>query len=88
MTYQVELKPKARKFLSSLSVIERQRINERLKQISNDPRSNGVIKLSGKTPEQYRIRQGDYRILYSIHDNVLVVEVIDIDHRKNIFRGK
>jgi len=50
--------------------------------LSNNPHPNGYKKLNGR--EGYRIRSGNYRIVYSIHDNKLVVEVIDLGHRKDI----
>lgn len=86
MVYKVELVPKVMKFLQTIPKTDKERIQEKLKQISENPRSEGVVKLTGKTPEQYRIRQGDYRIVFSIHDHILVVEVIEVNHRKDIYR--
>ncbi len=86
MTYKVELKPQALKYLKNLPAPDKDKIIERLKLISENPRCEGVVKLSGKDPSQYRIRHGDYRIVYSIHDHVLVVEVIEINHRKDVYK--
>ena len=86
MTYKVELKPQVVKYLKNLPVHDKEKIIERLKLVSENPRCEGVIKLEGKDPGQYRIRQGDYRIVYSIHDQVLIVEVIEINHRKDVYR--
>lgn len=52
--------------------------------LENNPRPHGCIKLQGK--EAFRIRVGNYRIIYEIHDQVLKVTVIDIGHRKDIYR--
>lgn len=51
--------------------------------LSKNPRPNGYKKLIGR--EGYRIRSGNYRIIYSIYDNSLIVEVIDLGHRKDIY---
>ena len=85
MTYKVELKPQVLKFLKTLPVQDKDKIVQKLMQVSENPRPDGVVKLS-EDPTQYRIRQGDYRIVYSIHDQVLVVEVIEINHRKDVYR--
>ena len=52
--------------------------------MADNPRPSGVQKLSGK--ERYRIRQGRYRILYSIRDRELVVYIVRIDDRKSVYR--
>lgn len=86
MQYSVELKPKAVKFLKSIPKDDKERIEKRLLELSKNPRNESVIKLAGKDPEQYRARQGDYRILFVIIDHTLVVEVIDIAHRKDAYK--
>ena len=60
------------------------RILNRIKALSIEPRPPGVEKLSGQ--ERYRIRQGVYRILYEIQDNELVVVVIKIGHRRDVYK--
>ena len=64
---------------------ERQRIIRRIGQLANDPRPPGSKKLSGH--DKYRVRQGAYRIVYSIEDMELVVAVVKVGHRKNVYRG-
>lgn len=61
-----------------------QRILERLESLRVEPRPPGSLKLSGK--EYYRLRQGNYRILYEIQDTVLVVLVIKVGHRREVYR--
>ena len=58
-------------------------IIQSIKKLSIDPRSHGYKKLKGR--DAYRIRQGDYRIIYEIYDNIFLVAVIAIGHRKNIY---
>jgi mRNA interferase RelE/StbE len=61
-----------------------QRILERLESLRGEPRPPGSLKLSRK--EYYRLRQGNYRILYEIQDTVLVVLVIKVGHRREVYR--
>jgi mRNA interferase RelE/StbE len=63
----------------------RQRVVERIRRLAADPRSPGCHKLSGR--DRYRIRQGSYRILYSIEDERLIVYVVKVGHRKHVYRG-
>jgi mRNA interferase RelE/StbE len=86
MQYRVELRPKVVKFLGTIPTVDSQRIQDRIKELSTNPRQDGVIKLSGKDPAQYRVRQGNYRILFTIFDELLLVEVIEINHRKDAYR--
>jgi len=64
---------------------ERQRIIRRIGQLADNPRPPGSRKLSGH--DRYRIRQGAYRIVYSIDDVDIVVVVVKVGHRKNVYRG-
>jgi len=61
------------------------RILERIEALSLDPRPQGVEKLSGQ--EKYRIRQGVYRIIYEIKDKELVVVVVKVGHRRDVYRN-
>ena len=58
----------------------------RIQSLADEPRPPGALKLSGR--ERYRIRQERYRILYTIEDSVMVVYVIKIGDRKNVYRSK
>jgi mRNA interferase RelE/StbE len=85
--YSLRIKKSARKELESIATkAERQRIIGRIKSLADDPRPPGAVKLSGR--EWYRVRQGRYRILYSIEDTVLTVYVVKIGDRKNVYRAK
>ena len=61
-----------------------QRILNRIESLQNDQRPDGCEKLSGQ--ERYRIRQSNYRIIYGIEDDRLVVTVIKVGHRRAIYR--
>jgi len=64
---------------------DRQRITQRILALAENPRPPGVEKLSG-TNEKYRIRQGNFRILYEIQDDKLIVTVIRVADRKDVYR--
>jgi len=64
---------------------DRDRITQRILALAENPRPPGVEKLSG-TSEKYRVRQGDFRILYEIQDDVLTVYIVRIGDRKEVYR--
>jgi mRNA interferase RelE/StbE len=82
--YAVELLPSAAKALSRLDRSVQFRIARRIDRLANDPRP-GAFKLSGNH-DVWRVRMGDYRILYRIEDDRLVVLVIRIGHRREVYR--
>ena len=85
-SYRLRIKKSAAKELEAIPrKADRQRIARRIQALADDPRSHGCKKLSGS--ERYRLRQGDYRIVYAIEDDELVVYVIRIADRKNVYRG-
>jgi mRNA interferase RelE/StbE len=85
-SYKVLIKKSAAKELEAIAgTKDRERIARRIQALADDPRPMGVEKLSG-TAEKYRIRQGDFRILYEIQDDVLVVYVVRIADRKDVYR--
>ena len=61
-----------------------QRILERIDQLAHDPRPPESIKLTGA--EKYRLRQGDYRILYTIEDDIVTVTIVKIGHRRDVYQ--
>lgn len=64
---------------------DRRKIVDRIGFLADDPRPHGCKKLSGR--ERYRIRQGQYRIVYSVEDSVSVVCVVKVGHRRDVYRG-
>jgi len=81
--YKIEIKKSAAKEISKLPKVEVQRIVNKIQTLSEDPRPNGCKKLSGN--EKYRIRIGVYRVLYSIMDEKLVIYIVKVGHRKEIY---
>lgn len=82
--YKILIKSSAAKELARLPKIDIQRIASKIKSLSTDPRPHGCEKLS--VQERYRIRQGKYRIVYSIEDDKLIVYVIKIAHRSVVYK--
>jgi mRNA interferase RelE/StbE len=83
--YKIQIKPSAAKELEAISQKkDRQKIADRIRALSEDPRPPGCQKLSGQ--ERYRIRQGWYRIIYTIDDQQVIIVVVKIGHRKDIYR--
>ncbi|MGA9351038.1 MAG: type II toxin-antitoxin system RelE/ParE family toxin [Anaerolineae bacterium] len=84
MNYTVHLKRSAEKELDDLPDPVHNRIVERLLALEQNPRPRGVRKLKGRA-EEYRLRVGDYRILYVVDDAAQVVEIIAIRHRREAY---
>jgi mRNA interferase RelE/StbE len=85
VTYRVDVRPEPQKFLRKLcDQVLAARLVAAMRALANDPRPSGCKKLKGN--ELWRIRVGDYRIIYQIHDRVLVVLVVSIGHRSDVYR--
>ena len=83
--YRVEIKRSARKEIRAITrVKDRQRVVARIAALAEDPRPPGCKKLAGG--EAYRVRQGSYRIVYTVSDDVLVVEVVKVGDRRDVYR--
>jgi len=82
--YRITIKSSAAKELEQIRKKDRDRIVERIRALAENPRPPQAKKLSGE--EKYRIRQGDYRILFQIHDDVVTVVVVKIGHRRDVYR--
>lgn len=84
--YSVELKPSARKELERLPPKLIQRVFPKLEELASEPRPVGCKKLRGGRAE-WRIRVGDYRVVYTIDDGTLLVSVTRIRHRSEVYEG-
>jgi mRNA interferase RelE/StbE len=83
-SYDLVVKRSAERELRALPKQDLRRVTKRLQDLSHNPRQAGCEKLSGH--EQYRIRQGDYRIVYAIDDATHVVTLVKIGHRREVYR--
>ena len=83
--YRIELKRSAAKEVEKLKDKSvRKQVVARIQKLAEDPRPPGCEKLSGS--EHYRVRQGQYRIVYSIFDDLVLVEVVKVGHRREVYR--
>lgn len=83
-SYRVSLKQSVLKDLRPLPADDRARIMERIGALAQDPRPQGCEKLSAL--ERYRFRVGDYRIVYALEDAELVVWIVRVGHRRDVYR--
>jgi mRNA interferase RelE/StbE len=82
-SYKISIKRSAAKELEKIVLADRRRIIEKIRELASDPRPHGCKKLSGQ--EKYRLRQGDDRILYEIHDDELIIVLVKIGHRRDVY---
>jgi mRNA interferase RelE/StbE len=82
--YKLFFKKSVQKDFDSIPKKDLKRILSRIESLLEDPRPKGCEKLTGQ--ERYRLRQGQYRIVYSIQDDELTVWVVKVGHRKDIYR--
>ena len=83
MPYQLTIRPRAIKALEKINDPAYSNIKTAILDLANNPRPHGYKKLKGR--DGYRIRVGDYRVLYNIFDNILSVDVVNLGHRKEIY---
>lgn len=83
--YSIFFKDSVRKDLAAIPKNDLQRIIERIGSLAENPRPLGCEKLSGQ--EKYRLRQGNYRIIYSIEETQLIVWVVKVGHRREVYRS-
>jgi mRNA interferase RelE/StbE len=83
MAYNIEFRSKVLKVLIKINEPYYSAIKKNIYELADDPRPKGCKKLKGRPG--YRIRIGDYRVIYEIFDEVLLIDVIDLGHRKDIY---
>ncbi len=82
--YRIYFRESVEKDLASIPKSDLKKILQRIKGLSENPRPSGSEKLTGQ--ERYRVRQGHYRIVYSIQNRELTVWIVKVGHRKDIYR--
>lgn len=83
VTYAIELRPAAIRALKTIGHQDRDRVRGAIALLGEDPRPPGAKALQGRPG--LRVRVGNYRIIYTVDDNVLVVAVITLGHRRNVY---
>ncbi len=87
MTYRIQVAPAALRQLRKLDAVARRRVQAAIELLAGDPRPASARRLVGGDGE-WRVRTGDYRIIYEVHDDVLVVLVVAVGHRREICRDR
>ena len=82
--YKIYFKESVEKDFRSIPKLDLRKIIRRIDSLAADPRPSGCEKLTGQ--ERYRIRQGRYRIVYSIQDEEVTVWIVKVGHRKDVYR--
>ena len=85
--YQIEFTKGAIKQLNKLPKNIKERIDVRILDLSTEPRPDGVKKIKGDE-NSYRIRIGDYRVIYEIYDDILLISVVIVGHRSKIYQDE
>ncbi|MGD1908925.1 MAG: type II toxin-antitoxin system RelE/ParE family toxin [Leptolyngbyaceae cyanobacterium] len=84
MTYEILIQPSAQRRLRKLPAAVQKDLIALIERLADDPRPSNCKKLKGRQ-NRYRVRSGDYRIIYSIEDSTLVVRVIKVGHRRDVY---
>ncbi len=87
MSYSIHIKHSAELAMSRLPKADRARVDRHILALAENPRPSGAIPLKGGGHGLWRVRVGDLRIVYQIQDEVLVVLVVDVAHRREVYRG-
>lgn len=85
MTYEIQISRSALKSLQRLQRRDQQRIRAAIELLAANPRPPACVALAGEA-NVYRIRVGDYRVLYEVFDGILVIHVVAVGHRREIYR--
>lgn len=83
-SYKLVIKRSAERELRGIPKPDLRRVTDRIRGLAKDPRPSGCEKLSGQ--DRYRVRQGDYRIVYAVDDGTQTIEVVRIGHRREVYR--
>jgi mRNA interferase RelE/StbE len=86
MAYTVRVVPSAFKGLSRLPAKVREKICRKIDLLGENPYPQGAVKLAGAKGNFFRVRVGDYRVIYRVRDDVLIVLVVGIGHRREIYQ--
>ena len=84
MTYRIEIARPAQKQVAALDKSVRVRVIAAIRALADNPHPPGSLKMAGR--EAWRVRAGDYRVIYEIHDGILLIEVVEVGHRREVYR--
>jgi mRNA interferase RelE/StbE len=86
MTYQVSIQPAAQRRLKKLPLAVQKDLITLIEHLAEEPRPLGCKKLKGRQ-NWYRVRSGDYRVIYTIEDAALIIRVIKVGHRRDVYEA-
>ncbi len=84
MSYELKILRRAQRSLGRLSQRDYERVRDAIRALADEPRPPGCRKLTGR--DGWRIRVGRYRVIYEIDDTVRIVSVLDVGHRRDVYR--
>ena len=84
--YKIEFDKRVKKDFKSINPNDAKNIKNAIATLANNPRPSTCKKLKGKTLDFYRLRVGNYRVIYSIQDNILRIIVVRVGHRSDIYK--
>jgi len=84
MNYSLFILPRAQKELAQLNVGAFARVRDAIRELANDPRPPGCLKLTGR--DGWRLRVGEFRVIYEIDDAHRLVTVLNVGHRRDVYR--
>jgi mRNA interferase RelE/StbE len=86
-SYKIKFDRRVKKDFKSIQAQDIKRIKSAILKLSNNPRPDSCTKLKGDKRDYYRIRVGNYRVVYSVEDEILLVLVVTVGHRKKIYKN-
>ncbi len=86
MSYRIEVKRSAAKALQKTPKADQKRIADKIDSLAQNPSNPDTTKMKGNNPF-HKIRVGDYRIIYEIQEEVLIILIVKIGHRKDVYKG-
>ena len=86
MKYEIKIKPSAEREIRDLPDSILRRVHARIESLADNPRPRGCVKLTQM--EGYRVRVGNYRIVYTIDDATQIIEIIAVEHRRQVYRRR
>ena len=86
MTYEIRIRPAAVRALRAIARADRERVQAAIALLAQDPRPPNARRLTGRPG--YRVRVGDYWILYTVGDGVLLIVVVTLGHRREVYRNR
>jgi mRNA interferase RelE/StbE len=84
MPYQIIIEKTAQKDILKINRSAQITISQSISLLADEPRPTGCIKLKGR--EAWRIRVGDYRVIYEINDKILIIKVVTVSHRRDVYK--